>query len=279
MITNLTINSDFSGIWTDVAAIVVDRQRVLDRAMLIGICGPQGSGKSTGASALCSLLCARGRRVAVLSLDDFYLRKVDRLALADAVHPLFATRGPPGTHETDLGLETTRRLLAGESLCLPRFVKQLDDRASPDDWPYFEGPADFVILEGWCVGARPQPDHMLVSPLNQLERDDDPHAVWRSSVNTALAVLQPWFELIDYQILLQAPDFSVVATWRNDQEQALRTTVGEQAGAWMNKSEIERFVQHYERLTLWSMTDIAARADLIIKLAADRSVVSKVYRS
>ncbi|RZJ79295.1 MAG: kinase, partial [Brevundimonas sp.] len=64
---------------------------------ILGIAGSQGSGKSTLAHDVAERFGG-----ATLSLDDVYLTKAERADLAARVHPLFATRGPPGTH--DLGL-------------------------------------------------------------------------------------------------------------------------------------------------------------------------------
>ena len=68
-----------------------------DGPPILGIAGSQGSGKSTLAKAVAERFGG-----ASLSLDDVYLTKAERAAMAARVHPLFATRGPPGTH--DLGL-------------------------------------------------------------------------------------------------------------------------------------------------------------------------------
>ncbi|NOU04542.1 MAG: adenylyl-sulfate kinase, partial [Novosphingobium sp.] len=64
-----------------------------DGLFVLGICGAQGSGKSTLAAALAQRLAAQGLRAATLSLDDLYLTRAERQALARDVHPLFATRG------------------------------------------------------------------------------------------------------------------------------------------------------------------------------------------
>src|SRR5690606_34530577 len=72
-----------------------------DRIPLIGIAGAQGSGKTTLARAAAERFGA-----AHLSLDDVYLTKTERQTLARQVHPLFAVRGPPGTHDLAL-LEAT----------------------------------------------------------------------------------------------------------------------------------------------------------------------------
>ena len=43
-----------------------------------------------------------------------------------------------------------------------------------------------MILEGWCVGVLPQSDAELKRPINELERKDDAHGVWRTWVNDQL---------------------------------------------------------------------------------------------
>src|SRR5476649_1736390 len=65
----------------------------LGRTLYAGLCGAQGSGKSTAALVIRHLLEAKGLRVAVLSLDDLYLTRAERQVLAQTVHPLLATRG------------------------------------------------------------------------------------------------------------------------------------------------------------------------------------------
>jgi pantothenate kinase-related protein Tda10 len=69
------------------------------RPLVVGLTGPQGSGKSTLAARLPDLLAAAGLNAGVLALDDLYLTKAERQRLAADVHPLFATRGVPGTHD------------------------------------------------------------------------------------------------------------------------------------------------------------------------------------
>ena len=64
---------------------------------VLGIHGAQGSGKSTLAEFLRWYLQGEhGMTVAVVSIDDFYLRRAERQALAATVHPLLLTRGVPG---------------------------------------------------------------------------------------------------------------------------------------------------------------------------------------
>ena len=98
------------------------------RPILAGLSGAQGSGKSTLAARLPSLLADRGLRTAVLALDDFYLTRAARQALARSVHPLFATRGVPGTHDIALLDHTITAMLQGQPATVPRFEKATDDR-------------------------------------------------------------------------------------------------------------------------------------------------------
>ena len=53
----------------------------------------------------CCDFCWKGRAsaIAALSIDDLYFPKEAREKLAEDVHPLLATRGPPGTHDVALG--------------------------------------------------------------------------------------------------------------------------------------------------------------------------------
>lgn len=238
--------------------------------LVVGICGPQGSGKSTLAALVARLLAARGLKVATLSIDDLYRTKAERAGLAREIHPLLATRGVPGTHDPALGLAVLEALGRRETIALPRFDKAADDRAPEATWPRIEGPVDVVLLEGWCVGARPQPAARLIAPVNALERDEDPDGAWRGFANAALAgAYAALFARLDRLVLLTAPDFAVVRAWRGQQEARLRARLaaeGRDPGLAMDDAALDRFVAHYERLTRWIGEDLPGLADVVVRL-------------
>lgn len=235
------------------------------RPFVLGICGSQGSGKSTVAKLLAERVRAQGRNCAVLSLDDLYLDGARRATLAATVHPLLRTRGVPGTHDPALGLALIDALGRRETVPLPRFDKARDEPGRPD--PH-RGPADVVIFEGWCVGARPQDAAELVAPINALEREQDPAGIWRRWVNDQLAgPYQALFARIDMLALLAAPGFEIVERWRIEQER--------RAGGPMSDAEVQNFVEYYRRLTGHCLRYGPGWADVTIRLGADRSPRSK----
>ncbi len=256
------------------AALVAAARARQPGLLTLAICGAQGSGKSTLVAGLARRLEGGDLRVAALSLDDLYLTRAERQRLASEVHPLFATRGPPGTHDIALGLATIAALARGEAAALPRFDKGRDDRQPAAEWPRASAGSDVLLLEGWCLGAVPQAEADLAAPVNALEAEEDPDGSWRTHANTALAgPYQHLFATIDRLILLAAPGWEVVAKWREQQEAELRR----HAPGAMSSAEVTRFIQHYERLTRWILAEMPGRADLTVRLGEDREVLSSSF--
>ena len=254
-----------------IEAFVRERLAQAAAPLVIGLCGAQGSGKSTIASALAERIAG----TVVLSLDDLYLRKAERERLAETVHPLLATRGVPGTHDVALGEAVLADLRAGRPVELPRFDKAIDDRFPESTWPRVEG-AKLIIFEGWCAGARPQPDEALAVPVNALERDEDADSLWRRYVNDALGDRYPALFPFDALVLLAAPSFDVVYQWRRQQEHALAADIaaGRRTGRAMSDDEVARFIQFYQRLTQYILSEMPDRADLTVRLDPERKVIA-----
>lgn len=257
----------------------VDLRHEPGRTLLLGINGAQGTGKSTLADFLrLTLASAAGWRVACLSIDDFYLTRDEREQLAQEIHPLLRTRGVPGTHDIAMladCMQRLRELGAGETLALPRFDKATDDRAPVDTWPTVTGPVDLIILEGWCVGSRPQTNAELEAPVNALERDRDPDGTWRRFVNAKLASdYAKLFRQLDALVFLQAPDFDAVYRWRLEQERKLPAG----APAAMNEVQIAEFIRYFERLTRANLAQLPDIADAVLQFDDAHRCTRSCYR-
>lgn len=257
------------------ARMLARRARLTDHLMLVGLCGAQGSGKTTAAAVLVELLARENLRAIAVSIDDFYLPRATRTELAQHVHPLLRTRGVPGTHDVELALATIESLAGEEPTLVPVFDKAIDDRLPRKAWREAPGRHRVVILEGWCVGARPQSAAQLAAPVNSLERDEDATGIWRGYVNTALAgPYRALFDRLSPLVLLAAPSFEVVRGWRGEQERKLRERVaraGGDASRVMDDAQLLRFISHYERVTRHILAEMPARADHLIALDRQRT--------
>ena len=251
--------------YRQLAALLVDDWR--SRGIrTVGVGGGQGAGKSTLGRLLTSAGAFHGQRLEVLSIDDFYLTKAERKRLAADVHPLFRTRGPPGTHAVRLLLGTLEAMTRGDDAAVPRFDKGIDDRVGE---AAVAGPVDIVVLEGWCVGAPPRPAGESLAPINPLERQADVDGIWRNAIDDALC--GAYAELnaaLDVIVFLKVPGLDAVRRWRLQQE-------GERPQAQrMTAAEVARFVAHYERITRRMLVELPNTADVTVELAEDHRIAA-----
>ena len=248
----------------------------LDSPLLVGVNGAQGTGKTTACAVLSLMLEARGLRPLIVGLDDFYLDRSARQQLARDIHPLLKTRGVPGTHEVSLLQRTLEAVAAGESMRMPVFDKAIDDRLPATDWRD-AGPADVVLLEGWCIGATPESAEALATPINNLESDEDPDGRWRHFINEQLAgPYAALFARLHRLVMLKAPSMQRILEWRQLQEQKLAKR--RSGSGVMSPAEVKHFVEHYERLTRHCLAEMPARADYLLEVADDHSICSASRR-
>jgi len=269
------------------------RARHPDRPALIGVGGAQGSGKSHQ----CRAYAAAHVGVAHFSLDDVYLTKAERQARADIfaddlppddtypnqklmsaserarLKELYLTRGPPGTHNIGLAGGLIARLRGALPTPLPRFDKSKDDRALAETWPTFQGPAEAVLIDGWCMGALPPDEGPAINEVEALDVKitwrESSWLSWQSSVRSELdGAYAQFFAAFDALIYLQAPNWEIVRTWRGQQEEQ---TLGRPLTADENAA-LDRFVMHYERVTR-AMLAGHHRARWVVHLDEARNVV------
>lgn len=251
------------------------------RPRVLGLCGVQGAGKTTLAAALEAACQRRGARAQTLALDDFYLSRNARAALARRVHPLCATRGVPGTH--DIGA-LARAIVAlrdgrpGTGVGVPVFSK-LDDDIKRDKGGApvrrrLEAGPDLIIVEGWCVGARALDPASLMARPNALEARDDPDGAWRRWWNSVLSArYEPVWRLLDALMLVtlagmtgrktgSGDAMAAVVRARLHQEQRLAAREGR--AMRLDRAGVAAFVAHYQRLTEHMLREIPKHADLVL---------------
>ena len=250
---------------------VLELRQELSRPVTVGINGGQGSGKSTLSWFLVEWLQREcGLSAACLSLDDLYLSKARRMELAQSSHPLFATRGVPGTHDVALGMHLLDKLLGisdDGTLAMPKFDKATDDLIDEAEWPEIEVPVDVVVLEGWCIGARSQSDAELDTPINTLEAEEDPDGQWRLAVNEHLKTdYAELFQRLDRLVMLRIPSFEKAIEWRRLQESKSSTQLSEK--------QLVRFMMYFERLTRHMLETVPLYADTVIDIDDQHNMVT-----
>ncbi len=249
---------------------------VLDDAIahdcrVYSITGLQGTGKSTIAGQLVALAHERGLSAVALSIDDFYLDHDERARMGRDIHPLLATRGPPGSHDVALACEVVDALRERRPTRLPQFDKIADRRLPRADWPSVDG-VDLVLFEGWFQKVPAQAPGALLDPVNALERDEDPDGTWRAYCNESLGRdYAPLWARLDRLLFLQGPGFDQVSEWRWQQECTLQAA--HPGRATMTRPQVDRFVQFFERVSRHGWQQLPRIADRTRRLDGRRRPV------
>ena len=238
------------------------------KTKIIGLSGGQGAGKSTITDILKFIFKRKyNLDLCVFSIDDFYKTKSERIKMSKAIHPLFLTRGVPGTHDMKLLNKVIQNLKKKnfKKVLVPKFDKSIDDRFKKVKWQKIKTAPKIIILEGWCVGAIEQKKGELVKPINKIEKKLDPRMIWRKKVNNFLKnEYKKVFKKIDKLVYLKVPDFNHIFKWRLVQEQKLKLT--SKSKKTMSKAEVREFIMFYERITRHMMKNFFKISDLTIFL-------------
>tara|TARA_B110000014_G_scaffold242323_1_gene211821 strand:+ start:186 stop:1109 length:924 start_codon:yes stop_codon:yes gene_type:complete len=253
-----------------------------EKTLLIGLSAGQGSGKTTLASILSIILKVFfKRRICVISIDDFYKTLSDRSKMAKQTHPLFKTRGVPGTHDIHL-VKNFLNIIKQKNfkkIKIPKFNKSTDDRLKKSLWYKINKKPEIIIFEGWCVGAKAESNSSLKKPVNFLEKKEDQNLVWRKFVNEKLKKeYKKVFSMVDHYIFMKAPSFKMVFKWRFLQEVKLKKKLNYKKKI-MSFAEIKRFIMFYQRITLQMMKDLSKSASIVILLKKNHEVKKLLFRS
>ena len=251
------------------------------KTLFLGFSGGQGSGKTTVVKILKIILKKFfKRKIYVSSIDDFYKTLKDRNEMSYTTHSLFKTRGVPGTHDVNLINKFFYFIKKKKfkKTKLPKFDKSIDDRLKKKYWFNIKERPEIVILEGWCVGARPQSNSLIKKPVNILEKYEDENLIWRKHVNEKLKrEYKKLFAMIDYYIFMKIPNFKMVFKWRLLQENKLRKK-SHLNKKIMSYNEIKRFIMFYERITLQMLKDLSKSASVILLLKKNHEIRKVLFR-
>ena len=251
------------------------------KTLFLGLSGGQGSGKTTVVQILKIILKKFfKRKIHISSIDDFYKKLKDRKKMSYKIHRLFSTRGVPGTHDINLvkKLFYFIKRKKFKKIKLPRFDKSIDDRLKKKYWFNMKEKPEIVILEGWCVGAKPQSNHLIKKPVNTLEKYEDENLLWRKFVNEKLKnEYKKLFSMIDYYIFMKIPNFDMVFKWRLLQENKLRKK-SQFRKKIMSYNEIKRFIMFYQRITLQMIKDLSKSAAIVMLLNKNHKIKRVLFK-
>lgn len=233
--------------------------------LVVALAGSPGSGKSTLAMLLRDILDYYHYSVATLALDDFYLTQQERYQLSQTIHPLLQQRSTPGTHDIDLAINTLCQLLSmkkGQQVYCPRFDKAQDDRMPKSSWYCIKSPPQVIVVEGYCLGVKPQSSSDCAVAINDWELTHDTDGIWRRYVNDAIIHYQSFFQYFDKTIYIEGNDFSKIAANRLKQDQLL--TRHQPQYQAMTYDEVVNFLQPFQRVCLLLQQDMQEAADYLI---------------
>jgi len=200
--------------------------------------------------------------------------------MANEIHPLFKTRGVPGTHDINLvkNFFDIIKKKKFKKIKLPKFEKAADNRLKKKYWYNIKQKPEIVILEGWCVGARPQSSSLIKKPINILEKYEDKDLKWRKYVNEKLKKeYKKLFAMIDHFIFMKIPNFKMVFKWRLLQENKLKKK-SHLNKKIMSYNEIKRFIMFYERITLQMIKDLSKSASVVMLLKKNHEIKKVLFR-
>ena len=262
-------------LWLPLASDLATERNALNRTLIPGILGGQGTGKSTLCKILKLILNDWGISVATLSIDDLYKTYEERQAL-QAQDSRLLWRGPPGTHDVQSGLEIIAQCLETDNrieISLPRFDKSLHEGKGDRIDPIIILKPDILLFEGWFVGVRPIPESLFGNPPAPIITSDDKQ--FAINCNQRLQTYVPLWDKLDSLVVLYPEDYRLSMQWRKDAEHQMIAT----GKTGMRDEEIERFVEYFWKALHPELfiTTLTNTADLVVEIKCDRSL-GKVYQ-
>ena len=227
--------------WLPWVMLLAQKKAQLDRPFIQGILGGQGTGKTTLAEVTKLILQHQGYSTVSISLDDIYKTYEERQKLQEQDNRLI-WRGPPGTHDLDLGidlLDNLRQGIPNVIINVPRFDKSAYGGAGDRTEPEQISNIDIVLFEGWFVGVRPIPQSAFNDPPAPIITPEDKK--FAQDMNGALQAYLPLWERLDSLLVLHPMDYRFSKQWRQEAERKM-IALGKSG---MSDEEVGRFVDYF----------------------------------
>jgi len=266
-------------LWLPLALRLGNQRQANGQPFIQGILGGQGSGKTTLGAVLTLLLQHLGYRTFSLSLDDLYKTHADRLKLREA-DPRLIWRGPPGTHDVELGLQVLDQLRhpsPGRPVAIPHFDKSLHNGSGDRTTPELVSDIDIVLFEGWFIGVRPVNPGCFDTAPRPIVTDAD--RAFARDTNDRLQAYLPLWQRLDSLIVLYPVDYRYSKQWRKQAEQEMRN----RGNTGMTDREIDAFVDYFWKalhpeLFIQPLITQSGAADLVVEININH-LPGAVYRS
>ncbi|MGB3267499.1 MAG: glycerate kinase [Microcoleus sp.] len=282
-------------LWLPLAIQLSKEKQSLNRPLIQGILGSQGTGKTTLCQVLKLILGKLKYSTVSISLDDLYKTYADRQQLQKA-DPRLIWRGPPGTHDIDLGIAVLDKLrgspvgelaavdnlksdvfqtdLINNIIEIPRFDKSAWGGAGDRTQPEIICGADIVLFEGWFVGVNPVAEAALNEFLAQrpFPISTEADCQFARDMNAKLHDYLALWNRLDRLMVLYPRDYRFSQVWRNQAEREMMAA----GKSGMGEDEINRFVEYFWKalhpeLFIQSMLS-GDRVDLVIEILASRAI-------
>ncbi|MEA5535936.1 glycerate kinase [Crocosphaera sp. XPORK-15E] len=259
--------------WLPLSIQLAEKKNKLERPLIQGILGGQGTGKTTLSKITHLILKHLGYTTIDISIDDLYKTYAERQKLKE-IDPRFIWRGPPGTHDVELGINILDKLRDpnnSQPISIPRFDKSLwlgeGDRIESE----IIDQADIVLFEGWFVGVRPIEETKFDQSPDPIKTEKDQQ--FAKYINQKLKDYLPLWERLDRLMILYPIDYHLSKQWRKEAEQKM-IALGKTG---MSEQEIDDFVDYFWKslhpeLFITPLLQNSTLVDLVIEINPDHSL-------
>ncbi|MEA5512104.1 glycerate kinase [Crocosphaera sp. UHCC 0190] len=266
--------------WLPLSIQLAEKRNKLERPLIQGILGGQGTGKTTLSTIIRLILKQLGYTTIDISLDDLYKTYAERQKLK-AIDPRLIWRGPPGTHDIELGIKVLNQLRDphnSQPISIPRFDKSLWNGQGDRIEPEIIKQADIILFEGWFLGVSPIDETNFNNSPDPIKTEEDRQ--FAKDINQKLKDYLPLWKPLDSLMVLYPLDYHFSKEWRKEAEQQMIAS----GKTGMSEQEIDEFVDYFWKslhpeLFITSLLQNSKLVDLVIEINSDHSPGNVYKRS